>query len=57
MWWKDSEEEAKLEAAQRLEKVVADDERVARLTRRTQRIMRENNLAPDILKALGVRRT
>lgn len=45
-----------IEARQRLEAINRDDERVDRLERRTSRILRENNLAPSIMDALGVRR-
>jgi len=55
LWWRDGSGD-KLEAAQRLEAVKADDVRVDRLAYRAAKIVRENNLAPDIMKALGVRR-
>lgn len=55
LWWREGPE-AKLEAVQRLEAVIADDDRVDRLAQRAAKIIRENNLAPDIMKALGVRR-
>lgn len=45
-----------IEARERLEAIKRDDERVARLERRTSKILRENNLAPSIMDALGVRR-
>lgn len=45
-----------VEARERLEAITRDDDRVRRLEIRTQRILRENNLAPFIMKALGIRR-
>jgi hypothetical protein len=45
-----------LEARDRLEAVTRDDERVQHLERRTAKILREDNLAPTIMNALGVRR-
>lgn len=45
-----------VEARERLEAIHRDDERVNRLERRTAKILRENNLAPSIMDALGVRR-
>lgn len=45
-----------IEARERLEAIERDDERVARLERRTSKILRENNLAPSIMDALGMRR-
>lgn len=45
-----------LEEAQRHhDEVVADDERVDDLEKRTNRIIRENNLAPIVMRALGLR--
>lgn len=44
------------EARERLEAIERDDVRVQRLEIRTQKILHENNLAPVIMKALGIRR-
>lgn len=43
-------------AQRRLERIQADDARVDSLNRRAARILREDNLAPAIMDALGVRR-
>jgi hypothetical protein len=45
-----------IEARERLAAITRDDDRVGRLEQRTQRILRENNLAPTIMDALGMRR-
>lgn len=45
-----------IEARERLEATNQDDARVDRLERRTARILREDNLAPTIMDALGVKR-
>lgn len=44
------------EARERLEAIERDDDRIELLEARTQRILRENNLAPFVMKALGIRR-
>lgn len=44
-----------MEARERLEAIEADDVKVRNLEVRTQRIMRENNLAPMIMRALRLR--
>lgn len=44
------------EARKRLEDIRRDDARVDSLEARTQRILRENNLAPVVMRALGIRR-
>ncbi len=46
-----------VEAHRRLERVKADDIRVDALSRRTNKIVRENGLGPAIMKALGVDRS
>jgi len=43
------------EADRRLEEIGRDGEKVASLEARMQQILRENNLAPAIVKALRVR--
>ncbi len=43
------------EAQSRLEHTAADDVRVDRVVERTNRLIRENNLAPYVMKALGIR--
>jgi tetrahydromethanopterin S-methyltransferase subunit F len=45
-----------LQAEARLERIKADDETVEDIVQRAQKILRENNLAPSIMKALGVQR-
>lgn len=42
-------------ARERLAAIERDDQRVDELQRRTFRIMRENNLAPTIMRALRIR--
>lgn len=44
------------EVKEKFEEVKADDIRVERLQSRVNRIMNENNLAPTIIKALGVQK-
>lgn len=44
------------DARERLEAIQRDDARVESLEIRAQRILRENNLAPAVMKALGIRR-
>lgn len=54
--WRKSEHLKKVaEAQERLEKVYEDDAKVNDLSRRAKKIVRENELAPSIMKALGVR--
>ncbi len=56
-FWKGKEpSEEILQAKERLEQIRADDETVEDIVRRTQKIIRENNLGPDIMRALGVQR-
>lgn len=45
-----------LKAQEQLEAACRDDRKVADLTRRTARILKENNLAPAIIKALDIRK-
>jgi Trk K+ transport system NAD-binding subunit len=53
-WRKRKESAEKLEQAEhKLELVEQDDARVARLAKRTARLIAENNLAPAVMKALG----
>lgn len=54
-WSKPKPSKAVVQAQERLEKVLNDDKRVNDLSRRTSKIVRENGLASDIMKALGVR--
>jgi len=54
-WWRRGEPPNVQTARERLESAEADDERIASLERRTERIRRENNLAPWIMKSLGIR--
>lgn len=58
MKWKwpwDKSVSAEVERAQeRLDKVIEDDQKVAELTIKARRIIRQNNFAPTIIKALGV---
>lgn len=44
------------EARERLEAVERDDDKVDLLVAKAQRLMRENNFAPMVMRALGVRR-
>ena len=44
------------DARERLKAVALDDLRVARLEARTQKILRENNLAPLIMRSFGIRK-
>ena len=53
--WRNGSDEEKEEAKQKYNEVSADDARVARLDRRVNRIMNENNFAPAIMKALGAK--
>lgn len=55
-WSKPNPSKEVVQAQERLEKVRNDDKRVNDLSRRTSRIVRENGLAHDIMKALEVRR-
>ena len=60
-WWPMARRSRKdspkvIEAQERLEAIERDDIRVNLLAARTQRILRENNLAPVIMRALGIRR-
>lgn len=59
-WWPmrrpRSEPQKLTEARERLEAITRDDARVERLELRTQKILRENNLAPFVMRALGIRR-
>lgn len=52
-WWK-KESQGTKDAKERLESVRKDDEVVDSLARRAKKILKENNLAPDIMKALGM---
>jgi len=54
--WRKSEHSEEIARAQeRLEKVYSDDAKVNDLSRRARKIVHENELAPAIMKALGVR--
>jgi hypothetical protein len=53
-WWTRPDREEIEEAQRRLEAVVEDDKKIAELEKRTKRILRENNFAPTIMRALGV---
>ncbi len=57
MWWPWRHRESPQvdEARQRLDDTVKDDAKVNDLQVRTQRLIRENNLAPYVMKALGIR--
>jgi len=56
-WRRDGQpSEETIQARQRLERIRSDDVAVNQLAQRARRIMRENNLAPDIIKALRVQR-
>lgn len=59
-WWPmkhpRAESQEVIQARERLAAITRDDVRVASLEMRTQRILRENNLAPLIMRALGIRR-
>jgi hypothetical protein len=54
--WRRRPSPATHDARRRLEAIQADDARVDNLSHRAARILRENNLAPTIMDALGVRR-
>jgi len=54
-WSRPEPQQHAAEIVERLEAIEADDARVDKLQRRADRIMRENNLAPMIMRALGVR--
>jgi hypothetical protein len=43
------------EAQEKLERVIRDDDRVARLVHRTDKVVSDNNFALTIRRALGVR--
>lgn len=55
-WMKRGDSPGVVEARERLEAAERDDDRIDLLVAKTQRILRENNLAPQIMRALGVRR-
>ena len=55
-WSKPKPSEEVVQAQERLEKVRSDDARVNDLSRRTRKIVRENGLATDIMRALEVRK-
>ena len=54
-WRKSEHTEQIAQAQERLEKVYEDDAKVNDLSRRANKIVRENELAPAIMRALGVR--
>jgi len=55
-WPRKPDTSVKNEAKERFEAVVHDDERVDRIVRRSQKLGRENNLGPTVMRALGVQR-
>lgn len=52
-WQAHQPSKATVEAEERLHAIEADDVKVADLERRMKRIIRENDLAPTIMRALG----
>ena len=59
-WWpmkrQRKEPRKVVEARERLEAITRDDDRVELLEARTKRMLHENNLAPFIMRALGIKR-
>lgn len=55
-WPKKPDASIKNEAKERLKATERDDARIDHIVRRTQKIVRENNLGPIVMKALGVQR-
>lgn len=55
-WRRSSSHDELLQAKEKLESVKADDIRIDKLGKRVDKILDENNLAPAIMRALGVNR-
>lgn len=51
--WQHIPSEETVQAQERLEEIRADDARVDALVRRQMKVIRENSLAPTIMRALG----
>jgi hypothetical protein len=55
-WPKKVPQEQIAEAERRLERVIRDDAEVAIIEKTTQKMLRENNLAPYVMRALRAQR-